>query len=104
MALAMLVMAGGARATDPNGVGTEQVDGPGDNRKQRSYDPALNVCRGVDPSCYHDWAEQERQGNRVLIYTRTAGPRHANLGPRLAMGLNPPLTAANVVQNALKSW
>jgi type 1 glutamine amidotransferase len=84
--------------------------GDGDDRGRRdldthpSYDPAFNVCRGVDPRCYHDWAHEERQGNRVLIYTRTAGPRHANLGPRLAAGLNPPLAPANVVQNALKSW
>src|SRR5687768_2054222 len=73
-----------------------------DNRhdKSSSYDPAYNVCRGVDPRCYHDWAAAEREGNRVLIYSRTAGPRHANLGPRLPAGLNPPLGAGNVVQNA----
>ena len=69
-----------------------------------SYDPALNVCRGTDPRCYHDWAHEEREGNRVLIYTRTAGPRHANLGPRLPSGLNPPLGAGNIVQNSLKNW
>ena len=74
------------------------------NDKNSSYDPAFNVCRGTDPRCYHDWAAAQRQGNRVLIYTRTAGPRHANLGPRLVAGLNPPLAASNVVQNALKSW
>jgi uncharacterized protein len=68
-----------------------------------SWDPTYNVCRGVDPACYHDWAETARQ-NRVLVFTRTAGPRHANLGPRLAAGLNPPLVAGNIVQNALKSW
>ncbi len=68
-----------------------------------SWDPTYNVCRGVDPACYHDWAEAARQ-NRVLIFSRTAGPRHANLGPRLAAGLNPPLAPANVVQNALKTW
>jgi type 1 glutamine amidotransferase len=76
-----------------------------DNRDtQDSYDPAFNVCRGVDPRCYHDWAKNERDGDRVLIYTRTAGPRHASLGPRLAAGLNPPLVAGNVVQSALKNW
>jgi type 1 glutamine amidotransferase len=76
-----------------------------DDRDGRdSYDPAFNVCRGVDPRCYRDWAKDERDGNRVLIYTRTAGPRHANLGPRLAAGLNPPLAAGTVVQTALKSW
>ena len=75
-----------------------------DHDSQASYDPALNVCRGTDSRCYHDWAAQAREGNRVLIYTRTAGPRHANLGPRLAAGLNPPLAAGNVVQNTLKAW
>ena len=68
-----------------------------------SWDPVYNVCRGVDPNCYHDWAAASRQ-NRVLIFSRTAGPRHANLGPRLAAGLNPPLAAGNVVQNSLKAW
>jgi len=68
-----------------------------------SWDPTYNVCRGVDPGCYHDWAEASRQ-NRVLIFSRTAGPRHANLGPRLAAGLNPPLVAGNVVHNQLKAW
>jgi type 1 glutamine amidotransferase len=42
--------------------------------------------------------------NKVLIYTRTAGPRHANLGPALPAGRNPPLTAAHIVQNALIAW
>jgi type 1 glutamine amidotransferase len=68
-----------------------------------SWDPTYNVCRGTDPKCYRDWAAASRQ-NRVLIYTRTAGPRHANLGTALAAGMNPPLGANNVVQNSLKSW
>jgi type 1 glutamine amidotransferase len=63
------------------------------------------VCRGTDPKCYHDWAHEERANPpRVLIYTRTAGPRHANIGPRMTPGLNPPLTPAHVVQNALIRW
>src|SRR5262245_59919349 len=77
--------------------------------KQDLNDPAISgdfdygVFRGTDPDCYHDWVGEERE-NRVLIYTRTAGPRHANLGPRLAAGMNPPLAAGNVVQNSLKRW
>lgn len=67
-----------------------------------SFDPVYNVCRGTDPRCYNDWVA-ERQ-NKVLIYSRTAGPRHANLGPALAPGKNPPLAAANVMQNALIAW
>jgi hypothetical protein len=30
---------------------------------------AHDVCRGTDPRCYHDWAKDKREGNRVLIYT-----------------------------------
>lgn len=62
------------------------------------YDPGYNVYRGTDPRCYHDWASAEREGNRVLICSRTAGPRHANLGPRLAAGLNPLLGPGNAMQ------
>ncbi len=68
-----------------------------------SWDPTYNVCRGTDPKCYRDWVGATRQ-NRVLIYTRTAGPRHANLGTALAAGMNPVLGANNVVQNSLKTW
>jgi type 1 glutamine amidotransferase len=65
---------------------------------------AQDVCRGTDPRCYHDWAKDKREGNRVLIYTRTAGPRHPNLGPPLAAGLNPTIASGNVVQNSLRAW
>ncbi|MES5823159.1 ThuA domain-containing protein [Streptomyces sp. RG80] len=69
---------------------------------QELGDPHYGVCRGADPRCYHDWGNFDAsKGYRVLLYTRTAGPRHANLGPALAAGLNPSLTAANVVQNAV---
>lgn len=37
----------------------------------------------------------------MLVYSRTAGPRHAHLGPALPAGLNPPLTPAHAAQNAL---
>ncbi|MEV4620585.1 ThuA domain-containing protein [Asanoa sp. NPDC049573] len=65
--------------------------------------PDYGVCRGTDPDCYHDWGNfhPATDGYRVLVYSRTAGPRHAHLGPALAPGLNPPLTAANAAQNAL---
>ena len=73
-----------------------------------SGDFDYGVCRGTDPKCYHDWAHEERANPpRVLIYTRTAGPRHANLGPRLPAGLNPPLDAGpsgHTVQLALIRW
>jgi hypothetical protein len=70
--------------------------------KPSSWDPTYNVCRGTDPHCYHDW--NPTRPNKVLIYSRTAGPRHASLGTALAAGLNPPLAANNVSQAALKSW
>jgi type 1 glutamine amidotransferase len=44
-------------------------------------DPVYNVCRGVDPDCYSDWGIE--RDNKVLVYSRTAGPRHANLGQTL---------------------
>jgi len=58
---------------------------------ENSFDPTYNVCRGTNPICYNDWGVQERRSNRVLIYSRTAGPRHAKLGPALPAGLNPEL-------------
>jgi len=67
------------------------------------FDLTYNVCRGRDPACYHDWFAAVRV-NKVLLFTRTAGPRHANLGPALAAGLNPPLSASNVVQNSIRTW
>ncbi|WP_328475898.1 ThuA domain-containing protein [Actinoplanes sp. NBC_00393] len=60
------------------------------------------VCRGTDPDCYHDWGNFDpAAGYRVLVYSRTAGPRHAHLGPALPAGLNPPLTPAHAAQSAL---
>ncbi|HEU5470713.1 MAG TPA: ThuA domain-containing protein [Actinophytocola sp.] len=64
--------------------------------------PDYGVCRGDRPQCYHDWGNFDlSNGIRVLIFSRTAGPRHANLGPALAPGLNPPLADANVAQRAI---
>jgi uncharacterized protein len=67
-----------------------------------NFDPVYNVCRGTDPRCYHPWVAERQQ--KVLLYTRTAGPRHANLGPALAGGKNPPLSTAHVLQNAIVKW
>ncbi|MET0735406.1 MAG: ThuA domain-containing protein [Microbacterium sp.] len=64
------------------------------------------VCRGSDPKCYHDWGNGwvEGEAKRILIWSRTAGPRHAHLGTPLAPGLNPPLNPDNVAQAGLKAW
>ena len=69
--------------------------------QQNSFDPTYNVCRGTNPICYNDWGVQENRANRVLIYSRTAGPRHAKLGTPLAPGLNPPLGDNNTAQRRL---
>jgi len=74
---------------------------PGGAINQSLGEMDYGVCRGTDPSCFHDWPRTATTEYRVLLYTRTAGPRHANLGPALAAGLNPPLTPANVVQNGM---
>jgi type 1 glutamine amidotransferase len=65
--------------------------------------PDYGVCRGIDPGCYHNWGnfDPATDGYRVLVYSRTAGPRHAHLGPALPAGLNPPLTPQHAAQNAL---
>ncbi|MDL4814314.1 ThuA domain-containing protein [Actinomadura opuntiae] len=69
---------------------------------QELGDPVYGVCRGTNPRCYHDWGNFDpAKGYRILVYSRTAGPRHANLGPALGAGLNPPLSDANVAQKAL---
>jgi type 1 glutamine amidotransferase len=93
--LAMSGSAGAAVAPEPTvAVPTGGV--------KKGLDPIYNVCRGTDPSCYNPWV-QDRQ-DKVLLYTRTGGPRHANVGPALAAGKNPPLDASNTVQNAIIAW
>jgi uncharacterized protein len=89
-----------------------------------SWDTHYNVCRGVDPKCYRNWVN-DRQ-DKVLVYSRTGGPRHANLGSALGAGKNtqnaafdvtctaaqpgPPavagncLVANNTAQAALRAW
>jgi len=79
------------------------------NDPKISGNPDYGVCRGTSPKCYHDWKEgavgDDARQNKVLIYSRTAGPRHANLQPALAAGLNPPLSPTqNVAQRALIRW
>jgi len=66
------------------------------------FDPYYNVIRGRVPASYHPWVANRQ--DRILLYTRTAGPRHAHLGPALPAGMNPPLTPAHVLQNAVIAW
>lgn len=69
--------------------------------QSKYFDPYYNVCRGPSAECYNDWHAFDNTPNRVLVYSRTAGPRHANLGPALGAGLNPALSDANVMQSGL---
>ncbi len=64
----------------------------------KNFDSYYNVCRGTSPECYNDWHAFDSLPNKVLIYSRTAGPRHANLGTPMAAGMNPPMNADNVMQ------
>lgn len=103
--LALWAAASPAFADHDHGRSTSSGMRPDLNDPRISGDFDYGVCRGTDPKCYHNWVENRQ--NKVLLYTRTAGPRHANLGTALAAGLNPPLntgTSANTVQTTLKAW
>ena len=85
---------------------------PGQEKKEppSNFDPYYNVCRGTDPACLAQnkgWPAMSPNAKmRVLIYSRTAGPRHANLGSPAptGSGLNPPFAENNVMQATLKAW
>ena len=74
---------------------------PGGPLNQHLGEMDYGVCRGVDPACFHDWPRAKTTEYRALLFTRTAGPRHANLGAPLGPGLNPPLASDNVVQREM---
>ncbi|MFC5745810.1 ThuA domain-containing protein [Actinomadura rugatobispora] len=98
---AAVLVAGTLAGGLPAAAGSPQAK-PEKRGAQELGDPEYGVCRGTDPRCYHDWGNFDpAEGYKVLVYSRTAGPRHANLGPALAAGLNPPLSAANAAQSAL---
>jgi hypothetical protein len=78
-----------------------QTGNPGGAINDNLGDTNYGVCRGIDPRCFHDWPRARTTQYRVLLFTHTAGPRHADLGPALGAGLNPQLADANVVQNAM---
>jgi len=81
---------------------TAQTGNPGGVINDRLGDPDYGVCRGVDPRCFHDWARTPTRRYRVLVYTRTAGPRHAALGKPLGSGLNPPLDESNGIHREMQ--
>ena len=61
-----------------------------DGTAQSMENPNYGVCTGTDPSCYHNWGVARANPPKVLLFTRTAGPRHASIGTALPAGLNPP--------------
>lgn len=81
--------------------GATRTGNPGGPINDNLGNPDYGVCRGTDPGCFHDWPRDKTTKYRVLLYTRTAGPRHAALGKPLAPGLNPTLGGDNVVQREM---
>lgn len=74
---------------------------PGGPQNQNLGDMDYGVCRGTDPKCFHDWPRAKTTQYRVLLFTHTAGPRHADLGTALPPGLNPALADDNIVQKEM---
>jgi type 1 glutamine amidotransferase len=83
------------------GLASAQTGLPGGGINDNLGSPDYGVCRGVDPRCFHNWERPKATQYRVLLFTRTAGPRHANLGAALPPGLDPPLGPDNVVQRGM---
>ncbi len=75
---------------------------PGGPLNQNLGDMDYGVCRGTDAKCFHDWPRTTPARYRVLLFTHTAGPRHADLGKALGPGLNPPLDDSNIVQREMQ--
>src|SRR3954463_4678435 len=97
----MKLFAAAALAALLAGPALAQTGIPGGPMNQNLGEMDYGVCRGIDPKCFHDWERAKTTEYKVLLYTRTAGPRHANLGTALAAGLNPPLADNNVVQREM---
>ena len=90
IAVALAAAAAGAQTGNPGGAINDNLGMPD-----------YGVCRGTDPHCFHDWPRARTTQYRILLYTRTAGPRHAELGTPLPPGLNPPLGGDNVAQQEM---
>lgn len=86
-----------------SGAAVAQTGNPGGAINDNLGEADYGVCRGTDPKCFHDWPRAKTTEYRVLLFTRTAGPRHADLGKALGPGLNPPLDDGNVVQSGMKA-
>jgi len=97
----MLTIAALAGAIALGSRASSQVGNPGGQINDNLGNPDYGVCRGINPHCFHDWPRAKTMKYRVLLYTRTAGPRHAALGKPLGPGLNPPLGPDNVAQREM---
>ena len=86
----------------PASAGMARDEIPGGANNQNLGDMDYGVCRGTDAKCFHDWPRRQTTQYRVLLFTRTAGPRHADLGKPLQPGLNPALDDSNVAQREMK--
>src|SRR5665213_551031 len=94
LGLAMLLpVASGAARSDET---------PGGVLNQNLGDMDYGVCRSIDAKCFHDWPRAKTTQYRALLFTRTAGPRHADLGKPLDAGLNPALDDSNLVQREMQ--
>jgi type 1 glutamine amidotransferase len=89
---ASLALCAGFASAQPFPAVPPATDGTAHSMENFNY----GVCRGTDPSCYHNWGVTRQK--KVLLFTRTAGPRHASLGTALPAGLNPTLGANNRTQ------
>lgn len=87
--------------TTPTTPTDEVTPGPVAEAEDTSFDVYYNVCRGTNPKCYNDWGAFATTPDRVLVYSRTAGPRHANLGTPMGTGLNPVMNTDNIMQAGL---
>lgn len=91
--VAALVLASGVSDAGRGPGGTNPLQGTYDSTETFTY----GVCRGVDPSCYHNWGVVHN--NSVTIFSRTAAARNGALGdPMVGTTIGP----TNVAQAGLK--
>ena len=90
VAVAALAMGAGAGFTSQAAAtpGVPTVDATAESMENFNY----GVCRGTDPTCYHEWGVARTTppgypNGKVLLFTRTAGPRHASIGTALVAGV-----------------
>jgi uncharacterized protein len=78
-----------------------QSGNPGGSINDNLGEMDYGVCRGVNPKCFHDWPRNPSAQYRLLLFTKTAGYRHADLGTPLPEGINPSVDPTNVVHREM---